>query len=159
VEAIAFKCFTNTPVEPLLSTCFRETRADLAARHRNPKNLFHPRAKGGMLLCMHTVQSDLSWDLRSAHPMDILDLIARGCRKIVDELVGPAISSANSEKGIPLFTVPEREECSLRPTRWLRERLPLTHVQWALPVDFARPKRREPKPFCAVNSGLAATYE
>lgn len=43
-----------------------------------------------------------------------LDLIARGA-KIVDELVVAILR--NSEKGVPLFTVPEREEMIFEATR------------------------------------------
>ena len=43
-----------------------------------------------------------------------LDLIARGA-KIVDELVVAILR--NSEKGTPLFTVPEREEMIFEATR------------------------------------------
>ena len=48
-----------------------------------------------------------------------LDLIARGA-KIVDELVVAILR--NSEKGAPLFTVPEREEMLREATQQLRQR-------------------------------------
>ena len=50
--------------------------------------------------------------------MDISDLIARGA-KIVDELVVAILR--NSEKGTPLFTVPERVEMISEATQGVRE--------------------------------------
>src|SRR2546430_15445976 len=66
-----------------------------------------------MLLWMHTVKAIYpgTFDpLTNGH----LDLIARGS-KIVDELVVAILR--NSEKGTPLFTVPEREEMLFEATR------------------------------------------
>jgi pantetheine-phosphate adenylyltransferase len=63
--------------------------------------------------CMHTVKAIYpgTFDpLTNGH----LDLIARGA-KIVDELVVAILR--NSEKGTPLFTVPEREEMIFEATR------------------------------------------
>src|ERR1700761_8460869 len=63
--------------------------------------------------CMHTVKAIYpgTFDpLTNGH----LDLISRGS-KIVDELVVAILR--NSEKGTPLFTVPEREEMIFEATR------------------------------------------
>jgi pantetheine-phosphate adenylyltransferase len=62
-----------------------------------------------------------------------LDLIARGS-KIVDELVVAILR--NSEKGIPLFTVPEREEMIAEATQSFRNVSVMTFD--GLLVDFAR---------------------
>jgi pantetheine-phosphate adenylyltransferase len=62
-----------------------------------------------------------------------LDLIARGA-KIVDELVVAILR--NSEKGTPLFTVPEREEMIYAETRQFRNVSVMTFD--GLLVDFAR---------------------
>jgi pantetheine-phosphate adenylyltransferase len=62
-----------------------------------------------------------------------LDLIARGS-KIVDELVVAILR--NSEKGTPLFTVPEREEMIFEATRSFGN-VSVTTVTGGL-VDFAR---------------------
>jgi pantetheine-phosphate adenylyltransferase len=62
-----------------------------------------------------------------------LDLIARGS-KIVDELVVGILS--NSEKGTPLFTVPEREEMIFEATRSFGN-VSVTTFNGLL-VDFAR---------------------
>ena len=62
--------------------------------------------QAGMLLAMHTVRAIYpgTFDpLTNGH----LDLIARGA-KIVDELIVGILR--NSEKGVPLFSVPERLE-------------------------------------------------
>jgi len=64
-------------------------------------------------LCMHTIKAIYpgTFDpLTNGH----LDLIARGS-KIVDQLVVAILS--NSEKGTPLFTVPEREAMIFEATR------------------------------------------
>jgi pantetheine-phosphate adenylyltransferase len=62
-----------------------------------------------------------------------LDLIARGS-KIVDELVVAILR--NSEKGTPLFTVPEREEMIFEATRGFGN-VSVTTFNGLL-VDFAR---------------------
>jgi pantetheine-phosphate adenylyltransferase len=62
-----------------------------------------------------------------------LDLIARGA-KIVDELVVAILR--NSEKGVPLFTVPEREEMIFEATRSFGNVSVMTFD--GLLVDFAR---------------------
>jgi pantetheine-phosphate adenylyltransferase len=62
-----------------------------------------------------------------------LDLIARGA-KIVDELVVAILS--NSEKGTPLFTVPERKEMIFEATRSFGN-VSVTTFNGLL-VDFAR---------------------
>src|SRR3984957_16408338 len=62
-----------------------------------------------------------------------LDLIARGA-KIVDELVVAILR--NSEKGTPLFTVPEREEMIFEATRGFGN-ISVTTFNGLL-VDFAR---------------------
>lgn len=62
-----------------------------------------------------------------------LDLIARGS-KIVDELVVAILR--NSEKGVPLFTVPEREEMIAEATQSFRNVSVMTFD--GLLVDFAR---------------------
>ncbi|MGH9596141.1 MAG: pantetheine-phosphate adenylyltransferase [Edaphobacter sp.] len=62
-----------------------------------------------------------------------LDLIARGA-KIVDQLVVAILR--NSEKGIPLFTVPEREEMIFEATRNFGN-VSVTTFDGLL-VDFAR---------------------
>jgi pantetheine-phosphate adenylyltransferase len=62
-----------------------------------------------------------------------LDLIARGA-KIVDELVVAILR--NSEKGAPLFTVPEREEMLFEATRCFGN-VSVTTFNGLL-VDFAR---------------------
>ncbi len=62
-----------------------------------------------------------------------LDLIARGA-KIVDELVVAILR--NSEKGTPLFTVPEREEMLLEATSQM-ENVSVATFDGLL-VDFAR---------------------
>jgi pantetheine-phosphate adenylyltransferase len=62
-----------------------------------------------------------------------LDLIARGA-KIVDELVVAILR--NSEKGTPLFTVPEREEMIFETTRGFGN-VSVTTFNGLL-VDFAR---------------------
>jgi len=62
-----------------------------------------------------------------------LDLIARGA-KIVDELVVAILR--NSEKGVPLFTVPEREEMLFEATRGFGN-VSVTTFNGLL-VDFAR---------------------
>ena len=62
-----------------------------------------------------------------------LDLIARGA-KIVDHLVVAILR--NSEKGVPLFTVPEREEMIFEATRGFGN-VSVTTFNGLL-VDFAR---------------------
>src|SRR5258708_12181637 len=62
-----------------------------------------------------------------------LDLIARGA-KIVDQLVVAILR--NSEKGTPLFTVPEREEMLFEATRGFGN-VSVTTFDGLL-VDFAR---------------------
>jgi len=62
-----------------------------------------------------------------------LDLIARGS-KIVDQLVVAILR--NSEKGTPLFTVPEREEMIFEATRSFGNVSVMTFN--GLLVDFAR---------------------
>jgi pantetheine-phosphate adenylyltransferase len=62
-----------------------------------------------------------------------LDLIARGA-KIVDELVVAILR--NSEKGTPLFTVPERQEMIYEATRGFRNVTVATFD--GLLVEFAR---------------------
>jgi pantetheine-phosphate adenylyltransferase len=62
-----------------------------------------------------------------------LDLIARGA-KIVDELVVAVLR--NSEKGTPLFTVPEREEMLREATAGMKNVSVMTFD--GLLVDFAR---------------------
>jgi pantetheine-phosphate adenylyltransferase len=62
-----------------------------------------------------------------------LDLIARGA-KIVDRLVVAILR--NSEKGAPLFTVPEREEMLIEATRGFKNVSVMTFD--GLLVDFAR---------------------
>jgi pantetheine-phosphate adenylyltransferase len=82
--------------------------------------------------CMHTVKAIYpgTFDpLTNGH----LDLIARGA-KIVDELVVAILR--NSEKGIPLFTVPEREEMLFEATRGFGN-VSVTTFNGLL-VDFAR---------------------
>jgi len=64
-----------------------------------------------------------------------LDLIARGS-KIVDELIVAILR--NSEKGTPLFTVPEREEMIFEATRSFGN-VSVTTFNGLL-VDFAREK-------------------
>ena len=88
--------------------------------------------KQGMLLMMHTVKAIYpgTFDpLTNGH----LDLIARGA-KIVDELVVAILR--NSEKGTPLFTVPEREEMIAEATRSFGN-VSVTTFNGLL-VDFAR---------------------
>ena len=85
-----------------------------------------------MLLMMHTVKAIYpgTFDpLTNGH----LDLIARGA-KIVDELVVAILR--NSEKGAPLFTVPEREEMIAEAVRGFRN-VSVTTFDGLL-VDFAR---------------------
>src|SRR3984957_10227458 len=82
--------------------------------------------------CMHTVKAIYpgTFDpLTNGH----LDLIARGS-KIVDELVVAILR--NSEKGTPLFTVPEREEMIAEATRSFGN-VSVTTFDGLL-VDFAR---------------------
>jgi pantetheine-phosphate adenylyltransferase len=86
----------------------------------------------GMLLMMHTVKAIYpgTFDpLTNGH----LDLIARGS-KIVDELVVAILR--NSEKGTPLFTVPEREEMIAEAVRGFGN-VSVTTFNGLL-VDFAR---------------------
>ncbi len=71
-----------------------------------------------------------------------LDLIARGA-KIVDELVVAILR--NSEKGTPLFTVPEREEMLREAIRGFGN-VSVTTFNGLL-VDFAR--ERGPRRCCA----------
>src|SRR5580658_7758815 len=82
-------------------------RGRLPARLQELMDLFLPGGKEGMLFSgMHTVKAIYpgTFDpLTNGH----LDLIARGS-KIVDELVVAILR--NSEKGTPLFSVPERLE-------------------------------------------------
>jgi pantetheine-phosphate adenylyltransferase len=89
--------------------------------------------KGGILLDgMHTVKAIYpgTFDpLTNGH----LDLIARGS-KIVDQLVVAILR--NSEKGTPLFTVPEREEMIFEATREFGN-VSVTTFNGLL-VDFAR---------------------
>ena len=85
-----------------------------------------------MLLMMHTVKAIYpgTFDpLTNGH----LDLIARGA-KIVDELVVAILR--NSEKGAPLFTVPEREEMIAEAVQGFRN-VSVTTFDGLL-VDFAR---------------------
>ena len=85
-----------------------------------------------MLLMMHTVKAIYpgTFDpLTNGH----LDLIARGS-KIVDELVVAILR--NSEKGTPLFTVPEREEMIAEAVQGF-ENVSVTTFDGLL-VDFAR---------------------
>jgi pantetheine-phosphate adenylyltransferase len=85
-----------------------------------------------MLLIMHTITAIYpgTFDpLTNGH----LDLIARGA-KIVDHLVVAILR--NTEKGIPLFTVPEREEMILEATRGFGNVSVKTFD--GLLVDFAR---------------------
>ena len=85
----------------------------MPARLQESIDLFLPQAKGVCFWCMHTVKAIYpgTFDpLTNGH----LDLIARGS-KIVDELVVAILR--NSEKGTPLFTVPEREEMIFEATR------------------------------------------
>ena len=84
------------------------------------------------LVDMHTVKAIYpgTFDpLTNGH----LDLIARGA-KIVDRLVVAILR--NSEKGTPLFTVPEREEMLIEATRGFRNVSVMTFD--GLLVDFAR---------------------
>jgi pantetheine-phosphate adenylyltransferase len=96
-------------------------------------DLFLPEGKEGMLFGgMHTVKAIYpgTFDpLTNGH----LDLIARGA-KIVDELVVAILR--NSEKGTPLFTVPEREEMIFEATRGFGN-VSVTTFDGLL-VDFAR---------------------
>ena len=88
--------------------------------------------RGILLLAMHTVKAIYpgTFDpLTNGH----LDLIARGS-KIVDELVVAILR--NSEKGTPLFTVPEREEMIFEATRGFGN-VSVTTFNGLL-VDFAR---------------------
>ena len=85
-----------------------------------------------MLLMMHTVKAIYpgTFDpLTNGH----LDLIARGS-KIVDELVVAILR--NTEKGTPLFTVPEREEMIAEAVRGFGN-VSVTTFDGLL-VDFAR---------------------
>ena len=85
-----------------------------------------------MLLMMHTVKAIYpgTFDpLTNGH----LDLIARGA-KIVDELVVAILR--NSDKGTPLFTVPEREEMIAEAVQGFRN-VSVTTFDGLL-VDFAR---------------------
>src|ERR1700722_4027106 len=85
-----------------------------------------------MLLMMHTVKAIYpgTFDpLTNGH----LDLIARGA-KIVDELVVAILR--NSEKGAPLFTVPEREEMIAEAVQGFRN-VSVTTFDGLL-VDFER---------------------
>lgn len=75
-----------------------------------------------------------------------LDLISRGS-KIVDELVVAILR--NSEKGTPLFTVPEREEMIFEATRSFGN-VSVTTFNGLL-VDFARQQRAK-----AVLRGIRA---
>jgi pantetheine-phosphate adenylyltransferase len=97
------------------------------------RDLFLLKGKEGMLLGgMHTVKAIYpgTFDpLTNGH----LDLIARGA-KIVDELVVAILR--NSEKGTPLFTVPEREEMIFEATRGFGN-VSVTTFNGLL-VDFAR---------------------
>lgn len=87
---------------------------------------------GVYLVGMHTVKAIYpgTFDpLTNGH----LDLIARGA-KIVDELVVAILR--NSEKGTPLFTVPEREEMIAEAVAGFRNVSVMTFD--GLLVDFAR---------------------
>lgn len=93
-----------------------------------------PRTGVSLYSCnhMHTVRAIYpgTFDpLTNGH----LDLIARGS-KIVDELVVAILR--NSEKGAPLFTVPEREEMIFEATRQFGN-VSVTTFNGLL-VDFAR---------------------
>ncbi len=101
-----------------------------------------------MLLMMHTVKAIYpgTFDpLTNGH----LDLIARGA-KIVDELVVAILR--NSEKGTPLFTVPEREEMIAEAVQGFRN-VSVTTFDGLL-VDFARQQGRRR---CCAGFGLSAT--
>src|ERR1700691_6538618 len=82
-------------------------------RLQKSTDLFSGRQREVCCWCMHSFEAIYpgTFDpLTNGH----LDLIARGA-KIVDELVVAILR--NSEKGTPLFTVPEREEMIFEATR------------------------------------------
>jgi pantetheine-phosphate adenylyltransferase len=94
--------------------------------------IYRLAAKAVCCWSMHTIKAIYpgTFDpLTNGH----LDLIARGA-KIVDELVVAILR--NSEKGAPLFTVPEREEMIFEATREFGN-VSVTTFNGLL-VDFAR---------------------
>jgi pantetheine-phosphate adenylyltransferase len=109
-----------------------ERRLGAAGRLQEFGDLFFARKARYAACCMHTVKAIYpgTFDpLTNGH----LDLIARGS-KIVDELVVAILR--NSEKGTPLFTVPEREEMIFEATRSFGN-VSVTTFNGLL-VDFAR---------------------
>ena len=114
--------------------CYSANGRDAWGHREDYKNMsiFFARKARYPACCMHTVKAIYpgTFDpLTNGH----LDLIARGS-KIVDELVVAILR--NSEKGTPLFTVPEREEMIFEATRSFGN-VSVTTFNGLL-VDFAR---------------------
>src|SRR5271170_3257514 len=110
----------------------RRDARDCPQDYMNPPIYFISRQREVCFLCMHTIKAIYpgTFDpLTNGH----LDLIARGA-KIVDQLVVAILR--NSEKGTPLFTVPEREEMIFEATRSFGN-VSVTTFNGLL-VDFAR---------------------
>src|SRR6201989_2042509 len=111
---------------------YLERRQGCRGRLQKSTDLFFRGKRTIFCWCMHTIKAIYpgTFDpLTNGH----LDLIARGS-KIVDQLVVAILR--NSEKGTPLFTVPEREEMIFEATRGFGNvSVPTCN---GLLVDFAR---------------------